>query len=263
MSSDAPTSAPRAATRTAPPWSAFWNEQITFSRRFLRGNAALFVTRSEALLELGPDDVVLDLGSSFGHVARSLAPRVAEYCGVDASARALGACPPIRTRRGSARFERVDLARDPLPAARIAPGYTLVLGHSVVQYLPSHAAVDRLIDELSRVAAPNARMLLADLPTEGGAALDAASQLWHGLRGGYARHVAWALTLAPLSGYGRTRRSHGVLRFSEARLRELGARFGAETRVLSARLTANASRRHLYAKREPAAGGGTLDATRR
>jgi SAM-dependent methyltransferase len=245
------------------PWTTFWNEQRTFSRGFLRGNAALFIARSRRLLELRPDDVVLDLGSSFGQIAGDVAPRVAEYCGVDASERSLAACPRFMTRLRWARFERLELSRDPLPPAHSACGYTLVIGHSVLQYLPSQAAVDRLVDDLSRVAASNARLLFADLPGEHSILLDAGSQLWHGLRGGYAPHVLWALAAAPLFGYGRTRRRHGVLAFSEARLREIGARFGGSVEVLSDALTANASRRHLFASRRSAAAHGDLDASER
>jgi len=250
-----------AEVRAAPAWSVFWNEQRSFSRRFLAGNAALFLARSARFLELRADDVVLDLGSGFGEVAGALAPRVAEYCGVDASERALAFCPRIMTRLGPARFERVELSCDALPRARDRRGYTLVVGHSVLQYLPTQAAVDRLVDELRRVTAPDARMLLADLPGDDHVVRDAGSQLWHGLRGGYAAHVLWALVTAGLSSYARTRRRHGLLHFSESRLHQIGARFGTSVGVLAEPLTANTTRRQLFAARGSKWAFGAVDAS--
>jgi hypothetical protein len=124
------------------------------------------------------------------------------------------------------------------------------LVNSVLHYLPSHAAVDRAIEQLASVAGPGARLVIADLPVQRGVVLDVVSQLAHGIRRGALRDVVPALVRAAVgSSYASVRRRHGVLIFDRPRLDSLARGFGGRAIGVRGSLTANASRRHLVVRR--------------
>ncbi len=233
----------------APRWVDFWNEQRTFSERFLQGNADLFFDRSQPLLKLGPGDHVLDLGAGAGHLCARMAPLVEAVCAIDGAPRSLEAARNRLRHLENVRCVRADLEDEPLPAALSSEGYSVIVCHSVLQYFPNHGAVERLIDAASALASPTARLLVADLPGERALVADATSQLRHGLGRGFALDVLWALPVASLSRYAQLRQRAGLLTFSAERLRALGQRFGGRVRVIEGQLTANASRRHLFVER--------------
>jgi SAM-dependent methyltransferase len=195
-------------------------------------------------------DVVLDVGCGTGDLAEWLAHDVRAYVGVDSSEAAVAQCRR-RVPSPSARFHRGELGRDPLPRALEGEGYTLLLLSSVLHYLPSQVAVDRVIAELRSVSAPGALLVIADLPGRGGLALDVLSQLAHGLRRGVMRDAARALVRAAIGPYADVRRRHGVLEFDEARLSALARGFGGRAVDVHGSLTANASRRQLVVRRFP------------
>ncbi|HMJ13142.1 MAG TPA: class I SAM-dependent methyltransferase [Polyangiaceae bacterium] len=230
-------------------WVDFWNEQRTFSERFLDGNARVFFERSRALLNLQPSDSVLELGSGTGHLCERIAPLVGSVCAVEGAPTALARAEERLRHLTNVRWVCADLVRDRLPAARAPDGYSVVVCHSVLQYLPSHDAVARLMDQLSSLVSTSARLLFADLPGQSKLLVDAASQLRHGVAGGFGSDVLWALPAACLSSYRRLRKRAGVLEFSPEILRALAERSGGRAEIIEGRLTANATRRHLFIER--------------
>jgi SAM-dependent methyltransferase len=230
-------------------WLEFWNQQRTFSERFLQGNASLFFERSRALLDLRSHDEVLDLGAGSGHLSARIAPLVQSVCAVEGAPSLLTGARERLRHLSNVRWVHADLARDPLPAALSSEGYSVVLCHSVLQYLPSHSAVEWLLDAVSERASRAARLLFADLPGQRALLADAASQLRHGFGRGFGLDVLWALPIASLSRYAQLRQRAGVLTFSRERLLALGRRIGGRARVIEGELTANASRLHLFVER--------------
>ena len=231
-------------------WLDFWNQQRTFSDGFMAGNARLFFERSRPLLALGPRDDVLDLGSGSGHLTELMAPLVRSVCAVDGAPRTVALGRERLHAHANIDWACVDLAGDAPPPARSGAGYSVIVCHSVLQYLPDHEAVARLFGRLAELAAPSARMLFADLPGEHALWRDVGSQVLHGLRRGFARDVLWALPVATVASYRRLRKQSGVLGFTRAELSRLGGVLGGEAQILEGGLTANASRRHLFVQRQ-------------
>ena len=201
------------------------------------------------MLDLRASDCVLELGCGEGYLVELFAPRVELVTGVDAAPALVTAARRRLEHLPNVSVWERDLSVDPPPDAPHGKGYSLIVCHSMMQYFPTHAAVERFVDALCSVAAPGARLLVADLPRSDSLTVDAMSQLYHGFSGGYAFGALRALGTAPFSSYRAVRRQHGVLKFTSQRLVELGGRFGAHVRVIEGRLTANAARIHLFAKR--------------
>jgi amino acid adenylation domain-containing protein len=109
---------------------------------------------------LGPDTRVLEIGCGTGEVAALIAPRVAEYVGVDPSGAALRRLTEkCATARGIAGFAHrlPDVGRD----------YDLAIFSSVVQFFPSIDYFVTSLFEAARHLTADARILIADLVNPG------------------------------------------------------------------------------------------------
>jgi SAM-dependent methyltransferase len=179
-----------------------------------------------------PDDTFLDLGCGPGLAAQRLAARVNRYVGLDVSLPALALA---RQRVGSA----TNVAFLPLNAANpedlsIVAGqrFSYILCHSVIQYLPDEASLRRLLDSLRGVAAPNARIVIGDVPVRGGFVGEAFLIIAQAMRAGALTQILLGLTRRLFDRAFWRATKQGITFASTARLAEAAsaAGFTAEIR---------------------------------
>lgn len=110
------------------------------------------------LLELHPDDRVLDLGCGVGRWAQVIAPFVAQYLGIDFSEKLLSAA---RANTPSAVFQCMRVDSLNVSALEIAPPFTLILCSGIFAYI-NDADLLRLFHNISQIAASGCRIYIRE-----------------------------------------------------------------------------------------------------
>lgn len=237
--------------RPAPPspparsWAAWWDAPTGFDLAGWRRDAEAFARAAVPVLGLARGDDLLDLGCGPGFALAVFAPHVRTAVGADVAPRSLDAA-----RAGTAALGNVELVR--LSAA--APGdlaplgprrFTVVVVHSVVQYLADLDAVDALLRAVRGVVVAGARVLLSDLPTGTGRLGDAWGLVRGASRQGRRIEALGRLVRLRRSSYADARARLGLLVPDLGRVRATVASLGGRTEEVHAPLSILANRRHL------------------
>lgn len=105
---------------------------------------------------------ILELGCGIGTLAFRLIDSCQDFLGVDFSASAINYCRHHAAQRGfaTARFEVADIRNF---AATLAEQFDAIIVNSVVQYLPSDAAFEQLLDSLLPRLATDGFLFIGDI----------------------------------------------------------------------------------------------------
>jgi ubiquinone/menaquinone biosynthesis C-methylase UbiE len=106
-------------------------------------------------LELGPDDILLDVGCGTGAASRMASPIVGSVVGVDLSERMIDEAIALAGGLTNVRFQRADA--EALPFAD--GSFTAVLCSNAFHHYPDPA---RAVGEMSRVLAVGGRLAIGD-----------------------------------------------------------------------------------------------------
>jgi len=227
-------------------WIEWWNTENVVSPATWNSNMEIFVAASDSLLRYDSQDTILDLGSGPGYLAGWLKDRVKEIHCLDTSQRYLDICKEKFAGANNVFFHRLDESNYTdlsfLPEQR----FSIIVCQSVVQYYRSVGEVERMIQEVRRVALPGARFLIAVIPI-------ASSMIQQGcglLKGAFKEKRLWEISRMMLrilatADHRKAYFSSGLLTFSDEILRGLIGKLELDADVLSSRLTVNENRKHL------------------
>lgn len=115
-------------------------------------------TKYEQTLELIPESAahVLEVGCAEGHFSAQLAPRVVELLATDISQVAVDRAAERCADHGHARFEALDLSRDPIPGS-----YDVIVCSEVLYYLGSRQRLRAVADKLASALVPGGHLVMA------------------------------------------------------------------------------------------------------
>ena len=241
------TTAPPAGTGPHPEgWRGYWSRDTLWRESELGGiSAGILLRGTRETLPFGRADSVLEIGCGPGHLAALLAPLVGTIHAVDIAPPSVAAC---RERcRGCGNVTVGLLGNDYTDLSACGGPFTRILCVSVVQYYRDMGEVERLIQAARAVAAPGAKMLIADLPlarTASAFVRDALGTLRAALRGGYLGPLLRAARgrWGPGSAYRACQNRAGSLVFNRAILEELVGRMDLQATVLHESLSIYANR---------------------
>ena len=231
------------------PWVEWWNTENVVSPAIWHSNMEVFVTASEPLLGYHANDTLLDVGSGPGYLATFLKDRVKEIHCLDTSQRYIDICEEKFA--GQKNLFVHKLNKDNYTDLSFLPDnkFSIIVCQSVVQYYRNVGEVERLVQEVRRVALPGAKFLIADIPITTSLML----QVCGLLKGAIKEQRLWEIlrmmsrTLATTK-LRKAYLSSGLLTFSNEILKELVGKLHLDAEVLRGRLTVNENRRHLLIK---------------
>lgn len=227
-------------------WMGFWNSQDAIDDAYWERHIRHFLDQARDALDLGPDDVVLDIGAGTGHFAQAIAAQVAEVHCLESSARYAQECRRRLEGTPNAFVHQAPPGR-PGGFPRASRPYSVVNCLSVIQYFDSPDDFEAMLAGLREVAAPGARLLVGDIRIRGSLLSDFAGSIAGGLRSGLLQEKLRLMWRLFRSDY-RSARKAQLLDYSEDELLRAARRQGLDACFVDRPLTMNATRRHLLVR---------------
>jgi ubiquinone/menaquinone biosynthesis C-methylase UbiE len=229
-------------------WLEWWDTENVITHATWLNNMEIFVTASDSLLHYDSQDIILDIGSGPGYLAAFLKDRVKEIHCLDTSQRYLDLC-----RDKFAQDKNVfiyKLNKDNYTDLSFVKNkkFSIIICQSVIQYYKAIDEVEKLVEQVRRIASPGARFLIADIPTTNNIVLLAYGLLETALRKGRLSEIAMLLFQIATSKYGKAYSSLRLLALSDEKLMGLIDKLGLDAHILSMKLTCNENRKHLLVR---------------
>lgn len=219
----------------------FWKNSLLWEI-----NTTLFFKKANRILEFKKNDNVLDIGCGAGYTEQLLSPLVDRMCAVDVAQQFIDLCSE-RCAQCANVHTKILNKENYTHLEELKGPFSIILCVSVVQYYKSEEEIEALISSAREVAAPGAKMLIADLPLKRnvlGFVWDAVCSFVLSLRGGYAPILMktafkrWAQRTSYRDFYNKTRQ----LYFSRQQLEALVERMNLDAKIIRADFSVYANR---------------------
>jgi ubiquinone/menaquinone biosynthesis C-methylase UbiE len=226
-------------------WLEWWDSESIITHATWFNNMEIFVTASDALLHYDSQDIILDIGSGPGYLATFLKDKVQEIHCLDTSKRYLDLCRDKFSKDKSIFIYGLD--KDNYTDLTLLKNkrFSKIICQSVIQYYRSINEVEKLVEEVRRIALPGARFLISDIPSTNNLVLLAYGLLKTALRKDRLSEVGKLLFQIGTSKYRKAYSSLRLLTLSDAQLKGLVDKLGLDADILNMNLTCNENRRHL------------------
>jgi ubiquinone/menaquinone biosynthesis C-methylase UbiE len=227
-------------------WIEWWNAENIVTHAIWHNNMEIFVTASDSLLHYDSQDIILDIGSGPGYLAAFLKDRAKEIHCLDTSQRYLDMCKDKLVGHNNVFVYKLDDDNYTDLSFLKDKTFSIIICQSVIQYYKDIIEVERLIEEVWRVALPGARFLIADIPIASGVISHAYGLLKGAFREKRLLEVSRMLFQAVTTAkHRKAYLSSGLLTFSDQKLKGLIDKLKLDADVLTTRLTVNENRKHL------------------
>ena len=225
-------------------WIRYWNSS-TGHEKLMWHNMRLFIRESHPLVDYRDDDIVLDIGCGPGHFADLMHGKVEEIHSADTSEFYIGQCAQ-RFHNGNLFFYKMDKHGQNRFSFLHNKKISLFVAVSVIQYFDSLDDVKSMIQEAQTIAAPGARLLIADIPVADRKLLEGIGLVTRAVKEGCAMEAVKTLAKSLLSSYSSIRNDVGLMIPSEEELNDFVAGLRVDAQVLSQPLTLHGrNRRHV------------------
>ncbi len=232
-------------------WIDYWNtdNMWTDSPLWIK-NAELFFSSVQPLLNINPDDAVLDIGCGSGCLIDQLYGHVKTIVGVDTAENYVNLC---RKKFGHLRnIEIHQLSEDYTKLSFRGQKFTIIFALSVVQYYKEWKEIVDLVKEVGNIAASGARFLIADIPCENnrkkGTIAHIGRMLIAALKEKYLADVIRSLYAMYIcdSFYRKTMKEYPTIDIPIKEIQEIvSGELGYAAEIIDRQLTVNVNRKHL------------------
>ena len=146
-------------------WMDYWNHEDFWNKtQIWKINAAIAYLNLRKAVPLKKSDTVLNIGCGPGYFENLLAKHVSRIVACDVSENFLRHAQKICEKQSN--VELIELDEDYTNVDAIAGPFNFILCNSVVQYYKDKKETLDLIRSVQKIAAPDAKMLIADLPAQ-------------------------------------------------------------------------------------------------
>jgi ubiquinone/menaquinone biosynthesis C-methylase UbiE len=229
-------------------WLEWWDTENIITPATWFNNMEIFVTASDSLLHYNSQDIILDIGSGPGYLAAFLKDRVKEIHCLDTSQRYSDLCMDKFAKDKNVFIYKLNKDNYTDLSFVKHKKFSIIICQSVIQYYKSVNEVEKLVEEVRRIASPGARFLIADIPTTNNIVLLAYGLLKTALRKGRLSEIAKLLFQIVTSKYGKAYSSLRLLVLSDEKLKGLTDKLGLDAHILSMKMTCNENRKHLLVR---------------
>lgn len=227
-------------------WIDYWNQDEFWDGVNLwQLNAEVFLRRARPVIGWTQADVVLDIGSGPGVLARELAKEVKSVVAVDAAPRFVEMAKA--NFRGVPNASAETLGAEYTDLSHLNERFSLMLCISVVQYYKCVEEIEALIRSAEKVSLPGGRLLIADLNLKRGSigfAWDAFCSFAQASLEGYApklAKMAWKRWITPCP-YRHVGETTPLIEFSLEEIEALIRRLGLNATILKKSMSIYANR---------------------
>lgn len=207
----------------------------------------IFYPATAKMIGYESSDTVLDFGCGPGYLGKRLLGRVKKYCGIDTSARYIEECgAEFAAQCATGAFEFIKIGENYTDLSFLGDRrYSKVICLSVIQYYKNAEEVRTLISELKEHTLPGGKILIADIISEENIFADISAVLVSTYKRGKLIESLRFLVRALLSGYGKIRKSNGLLAMSNQTIDQIIQELGLRAELFTEQLTVNVNRKHL------------------
>lgn len=232
--------------RRAPDWKFFWKYENVTHELITGLNMDIFIKSTMPIIKYNSEDVIMDIGSGDCQVASYLKEKVKEIHCLDISERNL--------KDGKKRFEQykniffylLDINNyTDLTIIKRNILFTKILCLSVIQYYDSKEDLEKLIIEVEKLAAPGAKLLIADIPSSELSSLDILFFLKIASKKKLILPAIIHLLKARLSSYHELNKKVGLTYYSVEDIENLIVKRNLNAKIIKNQLTINKRRIHL------------------
>lgn len=225
------------SSQSASGWSPYWNQAMTWaSPKIYELNAKIFHEGIQKEIPLETHHRILNIGCGPGYLERRLSKSVHSVIGTDPSPAMIHRAR--ENGRGLANVQFLQMSADQIPGSPLVTGkFHYFFCISVAQYFSNHSLLLDLIRDLSSVACPGAKLILADLPQSDNKLsflTESAAMLLQALRGRYAHtlSIEIATHLSDYQAYQNQLKTSGQLLWSQTQLSQLLSKSSVRWRMI-------------------------------
>jgi len=226
-------------------WVVYWNNKNFSSEKIYRMNMDIFIRATDPILGYHNKDTVLDIGSGFGYLPAFLKNRVKEIHCLDVSEWFLDLSIKQFSQKKNIFFYKLDLDNYTDLSIVKDKTFSKIICLGVIPYYKNIEELERLIEEVRKVAAPGAKFIITDIPTDTKVYSGAWSLLKTGLSKLLLFEVIKQLIMYRISDYYKIRSSIGLLVLSKERINSLIQRLDLDADIISTPMTINKGRLHI------------------
>jgi 2-polyprenyl-3-methyl-5-hydroxy-6-metoxy-1,4-benzoquinol methylase len=226
-------------------WVDYWDTQTIFDNEEWMKGMEFFIKATEPILNYSSDDIILDFGCGTGNIAAFLKNRVKEIHGIDTSQHFIQFCKN-QFKDDANCFFAVLNNQDYFDLSCLKRrDFTLIICLGVIQYYRNIGEVEKMIQVLREIAAPGARLLIADIHSKTNMLADLFALVKVGFRERRLFKTIKFMIQAKFSDYSKVRSDLGLLILSDQEILDMVDRLGLDADLITDRLVRKEGRRHL------------------
>jgi len=227
-------------------WTNFWKNEYFTPESITELNVDTFIKSTNSILDFNSQDVIMDIGCGDSQLASKLKDKVKEIHCLDICKRNL-----IESRKKFEQDKNVyfhlldDTNYTDLSVINRNIKFTKIICLSVIQYYEKKNELEKLLIEIKRLAAPGAKLFIADIPTTKLSYLD----IFFFFRSAFKNNIFLPAIItiykARFSNYYTLNKKVGLQYYSIEYLEDLIMKHNLKARIFTTQMTLNKRRIHL------------------
>jgi 2-polyprenyl-3-methyl-5-hydroxy-6-metoxy-1,4-benzoquinol methylase len=146
-------------SKKANSWIDFWKSENIADEDVSRLNMEIFIQATYPIMKYNNNDIILDIGSGYGHLSEALKSEVKEIYGIDISQKFLEICKKKYSQYDNLHFRKLDPNNYTDFSFLNGHHFSKIVCLSVIQYYKNQDELENLIKSVKKIASKGAKFL--------------------------------------------------------------------------------------------------------